>query len=346
MRQPRGGYASIDLAKFAAALLVVLLHLGPGLTTFNTFISRLAVPFFLVTAGYFLFRRMPDQPDGARLRGYLGRVARLYLLWTVLYYVGLPILTPPYNRGDLAFLTDPLQVLYRVLVTGSWSVLWYLIALIWAVLLCWGCLRLGLGARGTLAVSGVFCLLGLLGQAYSPLLARLPALDGLLHAFLDPLGGSRTGLFFAFFYLALGLALSRAKPLAPARALAGLGVSLALLLAEILLLRQAARAAGMESLAPDFYLFTAPAVWFLVSALLGLGGESRPVHKLLRAMSTLIYCSHILIWRAVGFACWALGTSLDGWPLFAAVLGLALAFSLVVALAARHERLRWLQWLY
>ena len=54
----RRSYASLDIAKFIAAILVILLHLAPGLGLFNTFISRLAVPFFLVTAGYFLFRKM------------------------------------------------------------------------------------------------------------------------------------------------------------------------------------------------------------------------------------------------------------------------------------------------
>lgn len=345
MTQPRGGYASIDLAKFAAALLVVLLHLGPGLALFNQFISRLAVPFFLVCAGYFLFCKMPGGPDDGRIRGYLFRVGRLYLLWTALYYLALVILTPPYERESIAFLTRPAEVLWRVLVDGSWSVLWYLVALLWAVALCWGCLRLGLSARGTVAVSSVFYLLGLLGQAYAPLLDRIPAVAAPLHAFVEALGGSRSGLFFGFFYVALGLALSRAKAQPRTRVLTGLAVSLAALLAEVLLLRRMTAAAGLE-IFPDFYLFTAPAAWFLVSALLLVQAPSRPVHRLLRSMSTLVYCSHILVWRAVGFACWVLGVSLGGWALFALVLALSLVFSLAVALAAQKKPLAWLRWLY
>ena len=342
----RRSYASLDIAKFIAAILVILLHLAPGLGLFNTFISRLAVPFFLVTAGYFLFRKMPDSLQPAVMRNYAGRVLRLYLVWTVLYYIGLPLLTPPYNREDIAFLTHPAEVLYRVLVTGSWSVLWYLIALLWAVLLCWACLRLGFGVRGTLAVSGIFYLIGLLGQAYSPLLSALPGVQTCLHVFLDPLGGSRTGLFFAFFYFALGLALSRAKPLPRSKCLAGLLISLSALLAEVLLLQQLASAAGLDDLHPDFYLFTAPVTWFLFSLLLQIGGESRPVHQRLRSMSTLLYCSHILIWRGTGFLCWVLGLTLDGWPLFFTIFLLSMAFSVIITILAQYKPLRILRWLY
>ena len=346
MTQPRGGYASIDLAKFAASLLVVLLHLGPGLFLLNQFACRLAVPFFLVCAGYFLFRGMPAGLDDGRIRSHLVRVGRLYLLWTAIYYLALLLLTPPYNREEIAFLTRPAEVLWRVLVDGSWSVLWYLVALLWAVALCWGCLRLGLGVRGTVAAGGLFYLVGLLGQAYSPLLAAAPGGAAPFFAFVECLGGSRNGLFFAFFYVALGLALSRAKAQPRARVLAGLAVSLAALLAEVLLVRRLALAAGGQEIVPDFYLFTAPAAWFLVSALLGIRAPGTPAHRLLRAMSTLLYCSHILVWQAVGMLCWLLGVPLGGWALFGAVLALSLAFSLVVALAARKKPLAWLGWLY
>ncbi|WP_394964074.1 acyltransferase family protein [Candidatus Allofournierella excrementigallinarum] len=345
MSNSRGGYASIDIAKFVAALLVIMLHLAPGLGLFCQLFSRLAVPFFLVCAGYFLFCKMPDGPDGTAILRYLGRVLRLYLVWTALYYIALPILTPPSGREEIAFLTRPAELLWRLVIDGSWSVLWYLLALLWAVLLCWGCLRAGLGAGSTLGVAGIFYLLGLLGQAYSPLLASLLGFE-MFQACIEALGGSRNGLFFAFFYVALGLALSRAKPVPLPRALAGLAVSLPLLLAELLLVGRLAQTAGMDSLAPDFYFFTVPVTFFLFSVLLQTGGESRPVHRLLRVMSTLLYCSHILFWKVVGFFCWLLGVPISGAALFAAVLVLSLVFSLVVALAGRKKPLAWLSWLY
>lgn len=342
----RRGYASIDIAKFIAALLVLLLHLAPGIGLFCQLFSRLAVPFFLVCAGYFLFRKMPTSPDGNAVRRYLGRVLRLYLVWTALYYISLPILTPPYDREEISFLTRPAEVFWRLVIDGSWSVLWYLLALLWAVVLCWGCLRAGLGSIGTLCIAGFFYLLGLLGQAYSPLLASIPAVAVPLHTVVEALGGSRNGLFFAFFYVALGLVFSRVKPMSAPRALAGLAVSLPLLLGEILLVRRLAQAAGMDSLAPDYYLFTVPVTVFLFSVLLRTGGESRPVHQLLRVMSTLLYCSHILFWKAVGFFGWLFGITIGDVALFVAVVTLSMIFSLLVALAARTRPLAWLRWLF
>ena len=56
-------YASIDIARYVSALLVVCIHTFPFLEiseTFNTYfihtVCRLAVPFFFTTSGFFFFR--------------------------------------------------------------------------------------------------------------------------------------------------------------------------------------------------------------------------------------------------------------------------------------------------
>lgn len=87
-------YAAVDIAKYVSALLVVAIHTYPFLEiseTFNTLfiaiVCRLAVPFFFVSSGYFLFRKLngTKKQNLNRLKKYLWRLISLYLVWTVIY---------------------------------------------------------------------------------------------------------------------------------------------------------------------------------------------------------------------------------------------------------------------
>ena len=64
-------YASIDIARYVSALLVVCIHTFPFLEiseTFNTYfihtVCRLAVPFFFTTSGFFFFRNYDSENEG------------------------------------------------------------------------------------------------------------------------------------------------------------------------------------------------------------------------------------------------------------------------------------------
>ena len=66
-------YASIDIARYVSALLVVCIHTFPFLEiseTFNTYfihtVCRLAVPFFFTTSGFFFFRNYDAKNEQTR----------------------------------------------------------------------------------------------------------------------------------------------------------------------------------------------------------------------------------------------------------------------------------------
>lgn len=76
-------YNGIDATKFLMAVLVVILHSNPWKDTMPYFnyvwtqgITRVAVPFFFLTAGFLLFRRMSaDCLDWGRIRKYCLRIS-------------------------------------------------------------------------------------------------------------------------------------------------------------------------------------------------------------------------------------------------------------------------------
>jgi len=90
-------YASIDIARYVSALLVVCIHTFPFLEiseTFNTYfihtVCRLAVPFFFTTSGFFFFRNYDlenEDVNDARLKKALLRLFRIYLIWTIISHI-------------------------------------------------------------------------------------------------------------------------------------------------------------------------------------------------------------------------------------------------------------------
>ena len=91
-------YPAVDIAKLFCAVLIVMIHVPPfgsanatplaqtGNFFTRFYLGRIAVPFFFISAGFFLFRKTdPRNYDPAPCRRYVLRILRLYGIWTVLY---------------------------------------------------------------------------------------------------------------------------------------------------------------------------------------------------------------------------------------------------------------------
>jgi serine/alanine racemase len=87
-------YYCVDLFKFICALMVVAIHIAP-LSSYSTlinygiqnYLARVAVPFFFVASGYFLFRKTSyENFDKTIPLAYAKRIFRLYVIWTVIYF--------------------------------------------------------------------------------------------------------------------------------------------------------------------------------------------------------------------------------------------------------------------
>lgn len=131
-------YASIDIARYVSALLVVCIHTFPFLEiseTFNTYfihtVCRLAVPFFFTTSGFFFFRNYDSENEDlneTRLKKALIRLFRIYLIWTIIYL--------PYTIFDYTHTGFHIKYLFTYVrdffLNGSYYHLWFLPALMLA----------------------------------------------------------------------------------------------------------------------------------------------------------------------------------------------------------------------
>ena len=305
---------AVDVARFVCALLVVAIHVRP-LSTYTELgnflldkgLCRIAVPFFFLVSGYFWARK----PLTLRSLGaFLWRIALLYALWTAIYY---PIVTESQDMN---------HYWRRCLLSGSYYHLWYYPAMFVAAVLtfaAWKCFagdgsgKAGKSGRGgesasrgkaggaVVIVAFLFYFIGCMGESYYGLFAQNARIVELAEAYFALFWSTRSGLFFGFFFFALGVFLqkSRWRMGRPAAAVA-LAVSLGLMFLEIMTLRRL-------GVAKDYNLYFAliPATLFLFLFLMGRPEEmddsgrngcaagSWRLWLFLRRSSVLIYGIHL-----------------------------------------------------
>ena len=139
-------YNCVDLFKFISALLVVSIHIPPFESYnhvinygFENYLARIAVPFFFVASGYFLFRKTSYKRfDTNVLLIYVWKIFRLYLVWTVIYFPW--ALKMFILKDEKGIVYGGLNWIRTFLFTGSFIQLWYLNATIVAVLMIIFCI--------------------------------------------------------------------------------------------------------------------------------------------------------------------------------------------------------------
>lgn len=229
----------IEQFRVILAMMVVAIHCLPlhrlwpdGDILITLTLFRIAVPFFFMISGYYVFSDLATQnsyPARQRIWLFIKKQLQVYLIATLLF---LPL---AWYSGILG-LNMPLDTFIQtLLVNGILYHLWYFPAIITGGLLVMGLLtRLSFKQVFFIAV-GLY-VVGLGGDSWSGLAAQTPItpLYSLIFQLLD---GTRNGIFFAPLFLILGVLARRfaKKPASPHR-YSYLMISLICLLLESYLL--------------------------------------------------------------------------------------------------------------
>lgn len=197
MRTAERTFPALDFFRLAAVLLVVMNHTSPladvsAMADFwlTRVLARVAVPFFLMTTGYFLSR---NHWAGAERQ--LKKLCLLYGACVLLYL--------PVNLYAGSF-TGPADVLRKLLVDGTFYHLWYFPAAILGIVIARWLSRFGL--RVALPAAALLYLIGLGGDSYYGLVSQIPPLRAFYDGVFMLCGYTRNGLFFAPLFLLLGAA--------------------------------------------------------------------------------------------------------------------------------------------
>ncbi len=200
----RKTYAGIDYFRLAAAFMVIGIHIGPfsvwneDLDYLITYCAgRVAVPFFLMTTGYFVLA--PCVKSGFRkkqaLHRYLVKNVTLYLAATLFYaplilYAGnLPHSIPDFFKN--------------VLFDGTFYHLWYFPAAMTGCILLMFLLRKSV--RTAIIFSITAYVAGLLGDSYYGLTEQVPFLDWIYSGIFSISSYTRNGIFYAPVFLLMGM---------------------------------------------------------------------------------------------------------------------------------------------
>lgn len=174
---------SIDIFRILCAFMVVAIHTHPFYDVNETLgfiaselLTRIAVPFFFCVSGYFYIKGIIS---GKKLfkKTFLN-ILKQYVFWSIIYFAIQLLHTIKNGDSFLGFIKD---CVLKFFVLGSYSHLWFIPALLFAVTVA--TLFGKLGNRGVAALvwmSVGLYIIGVLVCAYGNVLSSVPLLDKII----------------------------------------------------------------------------------------------------------------------------------------------------------------------
>ena len=350
--RPSGDHA-VDLAKFFMAILVVALHVppfhfvSPALDHALTYgLTRIAVPYCFVATAYYLFRKMvAGTIDRAVLGRYVRRIARVYLLWSLIYLplIAVQIVQDPAGIGHGLW-----SALHHAIVIHTYPHLWFLYALLLAVPLLAFLLARGLRlctvfwcAVASYAIAVMGSSEPALYHAYAP--QHVQDIFAALRQIFLSCGNPLT---VAPVFLLIGASLAWHPPQIGTRRLVVL-----LAAAAVLFAAEAAWAIprGLPDAELGYYASLVPLLYLLFELTRRIRLPESGIYLHLRRLSMFLYCIHPWwIWILAGSGILP-GVTLARYETpaaFAAVIALSITSGILVMRLSARPRFRFLKALF
>lgn len=322
-------YNGIDLVKFLCAIMVFIIHVPPfhgEISELHKSVNfglqhcacRVAVPFYFVSSGFFLFKKMPlYKLDKEIITSYCFKILRLLGTWHVLLFIG--------RTGHL----------------------WYLGATVIAIILLSLCFHFRIRLGYVYAIACVLYVIGLLGDSYFGIIAPLENIKFfslLFKWYKFAFSTTRNGVFMGFIFVLMGATFSNRKIMLKTRtALIGFAASMLCLFAEVFLLKN-----NDIPIEYNMYIFLLPATFFLFSFATSIELKDCSIYKYLRSTGMVIYFSHHFVNELTSLAVSVVDEHFNI-ELIRYQFILSLSFTLLIALflgwLAQKERFKWVNWI-
>ena len=325
----RKQYGALDLAKFIAAILIIVLHTAP-FSSYSEVLSYglrgivtvIAVPFFFITSGFLFCTKLnllPQEEKPRYFKAYIKRLAIMYLLWSAVYFVFVAI---SWVQNGVTVI-DVLQYIKRFFFEGSYSTIWFLPALITAVAVVYLLLK-RFSYMQIFCMAFPFYLIACLGSSYYGLSEKLPIVSNffnLYYAFFDTV---KNGLLFGFVYVALGGVFSEKQiERKPIKYLVLAGVFMCLMAVETV----AQTYLNWSVRGVDTKLMLLPASVFIFLFVMSLNMKSGPAFVWMRKLSLLLFLSQRIFLTLFDYFLYDTVFVKNSMVYFISILGLTLIFS-------------------
>lgn len=277
--------SGIDIGQYICAILVMISHMAP-FGSFNQQANyyavnlsfRYAVPFFFICSAYFLYRNVLI---GGKISGYLKRITMLYSVWTLIYIL--------FSLPFTITITTVTDFLFRGIVFH----LWFFPSLIFSIVFIFYFLNKVNSKIAWFIVCCLYCI-GLLGDSYGNLLPCFPIMKTFININNTFFGQTRNGILFASIFIYIGVQLAKNESmfsgLNSKKKLIMLFASYAIWILEFILVTKLGLAWDL-----NLSIFIIPTATFFFLILIDFDQSHKINGTLCKKMSTVIYCSHILI---------------------------------------------------
>ena len=194
----------IDVLKICLSILVCLRHIGQDITLSNpvltfivtSYLSPTAVPTFFIISGYLFYRN--GKPHKDALFKQVKRIAKLYLVWSGIYF---PLTLISWIKSEVSIFENILLYLKNVILNGTYYHLWYLPALIVALVVVY-CLDKNKLDRKITILSVILFIIGYLIENF---VAFLPVrVQVFVRIYLHIFVTARNGVFFGIVFIWFG----------------------------------------------------------------------------------------------------------------------------------------------
>lgn len=308
----------VDITKFLFAVGIVAIHSGcfAGNDLFSWTIMhgvlRLAVPFFFCAAGYFFYKSLKKSNNiKVTTQKYIKRLLIPFVFWLT---INLPVVVVGYLNDGNSIIKILLKLM-RDLVFYPWGAMWFVSALIVAVLLIVPFYKKH-KLKKAVVIGLVLYLVGLVFNTYYFVVHGTP-LQGFVDAILQFAGSMRNGVFEGMFFVSIGMyttELQSERRINRTANMIVLFISYILLLVEVILVKDLLHA-------DDSSLFVAfiaviPCLFLFLSELPTLKIDTKPF----RNYSTGVYFSHRFFLAIIMFLL----------KPYNSVIGFALTFSIAM----------------
>lgn len=278
-------YDSVNIMRIVSALLVIAIHtsiFGSVNPTANAIvtkgISRIAVPFFFISTGYFMFKNINRE---GYIKNFIKRLVKIYLIIGVIdVFLIIPYISVRLQGGFI-------KALQVILIGGITESLWYVPAIILSVLVVSVFIKKN-WIKPLVIVSILLYIIGILGDSYYGLIVNTP-LEKIVDIYKMIFINTRNGITFSVPFVAIGALMAKGNIVNSIKNIkyAVLGFSI-LLGIEAYLLN-----ANNIAIDTNMYISLILLVPAIFICLLNLKFEiSERTSNILREMSLWVYCVH------------------------------------------------------
>lgn len=322
-------FNGIDIVKFICAIMICIMHVQPfssdvsGFTKLNFWIQnfpcRIAVPFYFTASGFLLFRKTDfNNLNTDRIKNYSFKILRLLGTWTFLLFVG--------GSGQL----------------------WYLGALVLAVIILSVFIKKGIPMRWIVLTSVILFLIGLLGDSYYGFIEPLKSLyisKILIVGYETVFTTTRNGVFFGLIFVLIGALFAQKRiVINNIVAIFGFVLSLVMLFFEIYILRHYSHPKDYNIL-----ISLLPSSFFLFYLASHIKLKNRPIYGSLRVIGMLIFFTHLFVNYFVGLAIEIannkIGINLTAFQFIITILFTTI-LAVIIERLSKANRFHWLKYLF